>query len=239
MVNSYSASASEYFASAMQDYNRAIIVGTPTHGKSSAQTIIPLSMDESKKLGYAKLTIEKFYQVTGQSIQSKGEIPDIILPSIYSGLKLEEKHKKHAFTNDSITVKLKHFPLKTINVSELKSKSEERVNSNASFNSINELNTLILERYFGNKHYEIPVTLKDIRNYIESYTKAWDTLNDLIFEVDLKTEIFNTQATSEILEYNQEDKDTNAILMDTISNDIHINETLNILIDYINQNNIN
>ena len=81
LVNDYSASASELFSTAMQDYNRAIIVGSKTYGKSSVQGIIPLS--DTKDLGYSKLTIEAFYRVTGKSHQSIGVIPDIILPSLY------------------------------------------------------------------------------------------------------------------------------------------------------------
>src|SRR5690606_9880516 len=85
LIDNFSASASELFAAAMQDYNRAVIVGSPSHGKSSAQVILPL--DEEGTLGFTKLTTEAFYRVTGKSHQSIGVTPDIVLPSLHDNFK--------------------------------------------------------------------------------------------------------------------------------------------------------
>lgn len=90
LVNGYSASASEILAAAMQDYNRAIIAGSPTYGKATAQVILPLDTtviteaDESsiKADNYLKLTVNKLYRITGKTAQFTGVIPDVKIPDI-------------------------------------------------------------------------------------------------------------------------------------------------------------
>lgn len=97
MVNQMSASASEIIAAAMQDYNRAIIVGSnSTFGKGTVQRFYDLDRgvrgyDEFKPLGAVKMTTQKFYRVNGGSTQLKGVIPDIILPDTYHFIKIGEK----------------------------------------------------------------------------------------------------------------------------------------------------
>jgi len=78
LVNRISASASEIFAGAIQDYHRGIIVGTQTYGKGTVQAMLPLSS------GQITLTQQKFYRITGGSTQNRGVIPDINLPSLYN-----------------------------------------------------------------------------------------------------------------------------------------------------------
>ncbi|HEY7751964.1 MAG TPA: S41 family peptidase, partial [Ignavibacteriaceae bacterium] len=84
MVNRFSASASEIFAAAIQDYNRGLIIGEQTYGKGTVQNLIDLNRIASQpgtKLGQLKLTIAKYYRVTGGSTQNLGVIPDIKFPS--------------------------------------------------------------------------------------------------------------------------------------------------------------
>jgi carboxyl-terminal processing protease len=77
LINRLSASASEIFAGAIQDYGRGLIVGTQTFGKGTVQVMTPL------KQGQLKLTESKFYRVSGDSTQERGVLPDIVLPSLY------------------------------------------------------------------------------------------------------------------------------------------------------------
>jgi carboxyl-terminal processing protease len=97
MVNKGSASATEIVAAALQDYGRAIIVGDQsTHGKGTVQTLIPL--DPQMPIGFPsdpgagnlKMTVQKFYRVSGGSTQKKGVVPDIVLPSVLDALELGE-----------------------------------------------------------------------------------------------------------------------------------------------------
>ena len=83
LTNRFSASASEIFAGAIQDYHRGVIAGESTYGKGTVQTVINLDryINDSDKVGELKLTFQKFYRVTGSSTQHKGVTPDIQLPS--------------------------------------------------------------------------------------------------------------------------------------------------------------
>jgi carboxyl-terminal processing protease len=107
MVNEFSASASEIFAAAMQDYGRAVIIGsTSTYGKGSVQRSIGLDpdnfMSSSSELGSLKLTLQKFYRISGGSTQLKGVTPDIIVPDYYEYLKVREKDNWNALPYDEI-----------------------------------------------------------------------------------------------------------------------------------------
>jgi carboxyl-terminal processing protease len=100
MVNRYSASASEIFSAAIQDYDRGVIVGEQTYGKGTVQNMVDLNRFipiNDKRLGQIKLTIAKFYRISGGSTQDKGVIPDITFPSDYDPSKYGESSRPSAF----------------------------------------------------------------------------------------------------------------------------------------------
>ena len=96
MINRLSASASEIFAGAMQDYGRALVVGSQSYGKGTVQDVTELSD------GQLKLTVSKFYRVSGDSTQHRGVIPDIKLPSIYNSDEIGESEQENALLWDQI-----------------------------------------------------------------------------------------------------------------------------------------
>lgn len=102
LVNRLSASASEIFAAALQDYGRAVIVGdSKTHGKGTVQALLPLSKS-NEKLGSLKLTTAGFYRIGGGSTQLSGVEPDIVIPSILDYMEVGEEHLPHALEFDKI-----------------------------------------------------------------------------------------------------------------------------------------
>ncbi|MBC7720780.1 MAG: carboxy terminal-processing peptidase, partial [Pedobacter sp.] len=109
MVNEFSASASEIFAAAIQDYKRGIIIGsTSTYGKGTVQRSVPLGkrldyFSDRTEFGSVKLTFQKFYRVNGGSTQLKGVASDIVLPDIFELSKYREKDNKSALPWDEIT----------------------------------------------------------------------------------------------------------------------------------------
>ncbi|MDH5365552.1 MAG: carboxy terminal-processing peptidase [Cyclobacteriaceae bacterium] len=106
LINRFSASASEIFAGAIQDYKRGLIVGEQTFGKGTVQSVVDLGrfIPESRgKVGQLKLTLQKFYRVTGSSTQHKGVTPDIELPSAFSAEEFGESSMKSALPWDQIT----------------------------------------------------------------------------------------------------------------------------------------
>jgi carboxyl-terminal processing protease len=105
MVDRFSASASEIFAGAIQDYGRGVIVGNPTFGKGTVQTLVDLDrfMPRSERqLGQLKLTIAKFYRVNGSSTQHRGVLPDIRFPAVFGVDEIGESAQENALPWDEI-----------------------------------------------------------------------------------------------------------------------------------------
>jgi carboxyl-terminal processing protease len=104
LTNRFSASASEIFAGAIQDYQRGVVVGETTYGKGTVQTVIDLNrfINDKDKVGELKLTFQKFYRVTGSSTQHKGVSPDVNLPSAYDAAHYGESASANALPWDVI-----------------------------------------------------------------------------------------------------------------------------------------
>lgn len=146
MVNEYSASASEIFAAAIQDYNRGIIIGSSsTFGKGTVQRFYDMDqmlsgqMADYKPLGAIKLTMQKFYRISGGSTQLKGVTPDIILPDLYTYLETGEKDQEYVMPWDKINAAEYALWNSTWNVSEMKYKTENEIKNIAFFNSIDRM----------------------------------------------------------------------------------------------------
>lgn len=105
VVGRFSASASEIFAGAIQDYGRGLVVGSQTYGKGTVQNLMDLNRlipQEPGKLGQLKMTLAKFYRVTGSSTQHKGVEPDILFPSPFPAEEYGESSEKYALEWDQI-----------------------------------------------------------------------------------------------------------------------------------------
>ena len=105
LVNELSASASEIFAAAMQDYNRAVIIGSKqSFGKGTVQNVLPLNnyFKYDKDLGALKMTIQKFYRINGGSTQLKGVVSDIAMPDKYTYFEIGERDEKNPLSWDKI-----------------------------------------------------------------------------------------------------------------------------------------
>jgi len=141
LVNEFSASASEIFAAAMQDYNRAVIIGgIQTYGKGTVQNILPLNRFANKypkDLGFIKMTIQKFYRINGGSTQIEGVYSDIALPTKYSYMKFGERDLEGALPWDKVA-KASYIQTNSYeNFADVVSNSKERVNNDAKFQLIN------------------------------------------------------------------------------------------------------
>lgn len=145
LVNRFSASASEILAGALQDYGRALIVGDAhTHGKGTVQALLDLDryirlrgMDKYMPLGAVKVTIQKFYRISGESTQEKGVAPDVVLPSRLDGLESGEKYLDNALPWDHIkSANFRRWEHSAKNVEQLQQLSQQRVTSSADFKAI-------------------------------------------------------------------------------------------------------
>ncbi|TVR49244.1 MAG: tail-specific protease [Puniceicoccaceae bacterium] len=134
LTSRFSASASEIVAGALQNYGRAIVVGSSsTHGKGTVQAVlemqnfIPRRMVDDRNTGAAKLTVQKFYLPDGASTQKLGVIPDVVLPAVEDVLSIGEASLPHAITWDTIpALRLRGRPLDETFVNGLNASAAER-----------------------------------------------------------------------------------------------------------------
>jgi len=140
LVNRLSASASEIFAGAIQDYGRGLVIGGQTFGKGTVQSLRPLTE------GQLKITQAKFYRVSGDSTQNQGVIPDIMFPSLFDKDKIGESALEKALPWDTIKParKTKSNPVRS-KLSRLKELHEERINDNPDFIFVREQKALVSE----------------------------------------------------------------------------------------------
>ncbi len=144
MVNGFSASASEILAAAMQDYSRAIIVGaSSTYGKGTVQRFFDLDNaaadNRVKPLGEMKMTIQKFYRVTGKTTQLDGVIPDIVLPDFYNLLKNGERDNDYPLASTTIEpVPFKQSAYRIADANQLKTNSQTRVKADPTFQKVSD-----------------------------------------------------------------------------------------------------
>lgn len=184
LVNEMSASASEIVAAALQDYKRAVIVGSEqTFGKGTVQQLANLDrlgiLTQNKNLGTIKLTIQKFYRVNGGSTQQKGVASDIVLPSPLGFIDFGERSLDNSLPYDTIE-KEAFVPWNhPAPIAKLASESEARVKANPSFIQISEGVAFIRAR--NNR----PVPL-DLSRAI-SETRELQTVNDRLTNIAANT----------------------------------------------------
>jgi carboxyl-terminal processing protease len=136
MVNELSASASEIFAAAIQDYKRGVIIGSSSFGKGTVQNEMQLSQE---KEGALKLTVKKFYRINGGSTQQKGVIPDIMLPDIYETQGVHEGDMPFALVWDGIQPVA--FTTQTnVNTDQLAAHAAEGISHDSAFTNIRRYN---------------------------------------------------------------------------------------------------
>ena len=177
LVNRLSASASEILAGVLQDYSRAVVMGGEhTHGKGTVQTVIDLdnyipfkNMEEYKPLGALKLTIQKFYRISGDSTQYRGVVPDLVLPDVMSGLKTGEQYIDFALPWDTVNpATFTKWPKCGPDISKLREKSLKRV---ASDQKLIDMKTAAVRLEEKKKNTLKSLNIDDVRKEIEEARK--------------------------------------------------------------------
>jgi carboxyl-terminal processing protease len=237
MINEFSASASEIFAAAIQDYGRGVIIGsTSSYGKGTVQRNIPFGrpldlFTGRTEFGAVKLTLQKFYRVNGGSTQLKGVTPDVILPDEYEYLKFREKDNENSLPWDEIekTSYTKCEP--SFNLKEIKNKSEQRIKNSVNFNLINN-NALWLSKQ-NDKVYHLNINkYKEEQKALKATVKQNDSLAKATVELPFEG------LKADEAKYNNVDKDKGERYKTWLKNlrkDIYVNEASNILKDIISK----
>ncbi|HTL10572.1 MAG TPA: carboxy terminal-processing peptidase [Chitinophagaceae bacterium] len=239
MVNEFSASASEIFAAAIQDYKRGLIIGsTSTYGKGTVQRNIGLDktqnfMSANSDLGTIKLTLQKFYRINGGSTQLKGVASDIVLPDFYEYSKLREKDDPDALPWDEIQ-KADYSTWKySFDANNIRSSSQARVSVNPAFNLI-KTNTEWLAKE-NDRVYSLNIDkFRDEKKKVSATYKQLETLNKL------PKELVVTPLQEDSTKYaNDKDKDDRfKAWLKSLRNDLYLDETVNVMNDMVNQHNM-
>ncbi|MFT3844186.1 MAG: carboxy terminal-processing peptidase [Lacibacter sp.] len=236
MVNEFSASASEIFAAAIQDYKRGIIVGsTTTYGKGTVQRSIQLertswTSNNPSELGDIKLTLQKFYRISGGSTQLKGVSSDIVLPDQYEYLKLRERDEPDALSWDEIGSAQYKIWKSDVDLNNIVTKSNERIGKNPSFQQIKQ-GTEWLSKY-NDKVYSLNVVkFRQEKKNLSEKIKKIDSLTRL--QVPLNVE--NLVVDMDRIKSDTLKVERNNAFIKRLKNDLHLGETVNIMSDMIQQ----
>ncbi|OIV41588.1 S41 family peptidase [Flavobacterium johnsoniae] len=229
LVNSNTASASEFFSSIMQDYNRALLLGSSTLGKATMQTI--LSLDENKDTDFLKITINKFYRVTGKSHQYIGVTPDVVLPEFYEDVYQKESDFPTAIKNDSIEPFLKYRTyVKRSLIDKLAKNSTLRLADNYYFNDIKKINQKI-DQLVNTPKAEIPMTLEAVFKQKKIVNSLWTEINTFNDENN-PLDVYNSSVNQFLLGAYPNDKTINQYQMDNLKTNPYLNEAVNIINDF-------
>lgn len=229
LINGNSASASEFFSAAMQDYNRAMIVGSTSLGKASMQTILPL---DDNQQDFVKLTVEKFYRITGDSNQIKGIIPDIALPILYDSIIAREISYKTALKHDEIHSKVRFTPFRKDYYPSIIEQSISRSRNNARFNEISLVNQKINTLYNDLKK-PLVITFKDVFNDIHEIDSLWNKIKKMMTTENTCT-ISNNSYDAEKLKFDTYLQEINSYKMKDLKTNPYIEEVVEILNDINN-----
>lgn len=194
MVNEFSASASEIFAAAIQDYKRGIVIGSSsTYGKGTVQRPIPFGRpidfySSRTEYGAVSLTFQKFYRVNGGSTQLKGVVPDIVMPDTYEYLKIREKDNPNSLPWDAIPqTAYKPWDGTVANqINEIVKNEQARILSDANLNLLQDN----LKWLSANGERPINLQINQFKQMQAQVTKTVNQNNTLL---KLKTEL-NVQA---------------------------------------------
>jgi len=228
LVNELSASASEIFAAAMQDYNRAVIIGSnQTFGKGTVQQFMPLNnyYKYPKDLGALKMTIQKFYRVNGGSTQKEGVYSDIAIPSRYSYMKFGERDLDGALAWDKVP-QAKYVPTNIYaNFRDVVYNSKQRISKDPKYKLINDYAKWLKKNQDDTSyslHYDRFVQeAKKREEQAKRFNSVFEYQSDLTFDSPLYEK--------SMLSTNPNLGDKRKAWHQSLAKDLYISEALNVL----------
>ena len=228
MINTFSASASEIVAGALQDYKRAVIVGTGhSFGKGTVQNIVDIDRVVNplyaslKPFGAVKVTMQKFYRITGESNQYKGIEPDIKLPGIYDQIEVGERNFENALKWDKVRpLEYEPWDFYSYDVTALREKSHRRVEKNSYFDMIKDEAALIKKT---REESRLPLSLekefvirRDINKEIDRVEEAYEKMKNESFAVVRDTSMSRSgNSTEELYEEWLNDVEKDAYIIES------------------------
>ena len=233
LVNEFSASASEILAAALQDYNRAIILGSKqTYGKGTVQNVIDLnnviSGNTYGDLGSLKITTDKFYRVNGGSTQLEGVKSDLIFPNRYSYIDIGEKDLENPLSWDKIDPAKYDNSVKIFNYSQAITNSIDRISQNEYFSLIDQHAKLIKSKQDDKTISLDYKSYKEDREKFKSQTDKLKIIEEFITPYLFEWNENNLNSNSS---YNDDMKEKRDRWIETLEKDIYVDEAMNLLKD--------
>jgi len=240
MINGGSASASELTGAVLQDYQRALVVGSTSYGKGTAQTIQPMdtsfSPGETNKkdynnfTDYVKVTGGKFYRVDGTTTQWKGVEPDILIPDLYAASQKRERHIPSALLPDNAK-KAIYQPLKALPVDQLAAESKKRIETDSIFIQVKKAAGWMKQMNEG----------RDIPLQWSTYTGMYKRSKEMMALVEMidkqKSKLLtvtNNNFDSEKIRFaTQSGRELNDVYLHQVASDPYIAESFRILQDWL------
>ncbi len=237
LVNGQSASASELLAATLQDYNRAVIVGSATFGKATMQRVYALDTIGKNDKATAtpvesvKITGGKLYRVTGETAQRNGVIPDVLLPDAFDALEYRENSYPNPLGNETVAKNNYYKPLAPLPVAGLASKSASRINADQNFNDIKKILAMMSARLKGTE--KISVRWDEFEKWARQQEKESDVLKGDGLASGKSFTADNHSLDKALLVNNDFAKEINTSWLKDIGGDIYIQEAFLILCDLI------
>ncbi len=232
MVNSFSASASEILAAAIQDYKRGIIIGSKqTYGKGTVQTVIDLNSfvrsNDKGDLGALKTTIQKYYRINGGSTQLEGVSSDIVMPDRYAYLKMGERDLDNAMPWDKIDPAQYNVWTDNNKFDKAIADSKKRIAQNPQFKLIEENAKWIDERSKENLYSLKIENFKKSQKAIEETNKKFKPIADYNYNLKFSSLPLEVEA----MKNDSSLKEKRERWHESLSKDIYVEEALNVLDD--------
>jgi len=239
MVDEQSASASEIFAAAIQDYNRGVIVGSSsTYGKGTVQRSIsldpqaenPLFKKAPEELGDVKLTFRKFYRINGGATQLKGVTPDIVIPDRLEYLKFREKDNPDALSWDEIS-RANYNPWKPgYDLKAVVTSANEQLNNSSAFKLLREDVKWLDENV--DKEYSLNLNkFRTEQKKTRAVFQQLDSLSKLAVNLNVTSPAPDAVAIAD----DKDKTEKNKQWLQKVSNDIYVDETVKVLNNMIQQ----
>lgn len=230
MVNELSASASEIMAAAMQDYGRAVIIGSnKTFGKGTVQTFIPLDQRnfDPNEYGTLKVTIQKFYRINGGSTQLRGVTPDIVLPDLLTYADISESRSENALPWDQIKPVNFEKWKGNLDLEKIKANSKKRTEGNEYLKLIDEA-----ARYYKDlekiEKYSLNIEqFKADRKERELKSKQFDSINKYNSRLKVRSPQYELERFKQDTILKEKRKNWHK----NLSNDFYLEESVNVLND--------
>lgn len=237
LVNGQSASASEMLAASLQDYNRAVIVGSPTFGKATMQQMFPLDTMIKKPTQHdlgrdmIKITTGKLYRLNGESAQMTGVLPDVVLPDAFDGIEYREKFKPNVLSSEPVAKNSYYKPLPALPLAELATKSAARIKADENFKDIQRIIALMIAR--RDKQETISLKTEEYEQWARQNDKELSSLKGNGLASGKLFRTGNHAADKTSFTNNEYAREINQQWLEEIAEDIYIQEAFLVICDLI------